>query len=68
MHRHDGTGATRHSSLNGIRVNVRIFCNVSEDHSCPDESDGCSRREEGVRRGDDFIAGANAHRAQDKVQ
>ncbi len=69
MHRQERARARGDGSLRLHRVHgVGDRVNVHEDRAGANGADGFRRGDEGVRHGDDFVAGANVERLERQLQ
>ncbi len=69
LDREDGFGLGRDRVLDALRVHVQgLGADVHEDRLRADIQNAVRRRDEGKGRGDDLIAGADAHREHEHVQ
>ena len=68
VHRHDRFCARRDLLLDFGRVDVLVLAHVGIDRRRADMGDRARRRDKGNRRGDDFIAFADAQRPKPEHQ
>ena len=68
MYRHDRLCARRDFLFDLGRIDVLVLTDVSIDGRRTDMGDGARRRDKGNRRGDDFIAFADAERPKSQHQ